>query len=310
MGGKPNAGESNPILSEDVDVTEVAVPAQLVTTPAILQAEILPPKDLSVPPAQDLALPDQHTVAIDVHNATLRYPIGATRGSVKSLIFSTFGHRERSAKAQFVDAFTHLNLSIRQGERVGIIGSNGSGKSTLLRTLAGVYPLNTGYITVVGEIGTLLDIGLGFEIESTGRENIYYRGMAMGHSRREIAAAEAEIIKFANLGEFIDLPMRTYSSGMYVRLGFAVSTQFQPDVLLIDEVFGAGDASFAERALQRMTRLVQSAGIVVMASHDMTLIEKFCTRVIWLNRGHLMRDGPPSVVLPQFHQHMIDTIAL
>ncbi len=260
--------------------------------------------------AHALALPDRRNVAIDVDNATLKYPIGAlARGSVKSLIFSMFGHRERSVRAQYVHAFTDLSLSIRQGERLGIIGSNGSGKSTLLRTLAGVYPLSTGSITVVGEIGTLLDIGLGFEIESTGRENIYYRGMAMGHSRREIAAAEAEIIRFASLGEFIDLPMRTYSSGMYVRLGFAVSTQFQPDVLLIDEVFGAGDASFAERALQRMKRLVQAAGIVVLASHDMSLIERFCTRVIWLNRGHVMRDGPPSLVVPAFHQHMIDTIA-
>src|SRR5262249_46980558 len=153
--------------------------------------------------------------------------------------------------------------------------------------------------------GTLLDIVLGFESESTGRENIYYRGMAMGYSRKEIAEAEAEIVAFADLGDFIDLPMRTYSSGMYVRLGFAVSTQFQPDVLLIDEVFGAGDASFAERALGRMKRIVDTAGIVVLASHDMGLIQSACTRVLWIDAGQLRRDGPPAVVVQQFHQHMM-----
>lgn len=157
---------------------------------------------------------------------------------------------------------------------------------------------------MVGQIGTLLDIGLGFEAESTGRENIYYRGMAMGYSRKEIAKAEAEIVEFASLGTFIDLPMRTYSSGMYVRLGFAVSTHFRPDVLLIDEVFGAGDASFADRALVRMQAIVNSAGIVVLATHDMPLVERLCTRVIWLNAGVVVRDGHPSVVVPQFLHYM------
>lgn len=206
--------------------------------------------------------------------------------------------------AQYVSAMSNLDLTITVGERVGIVGSNGSGKSTLLRAMAGVYPLAKGSITVIGQIGTLLDIGLGFELESTGRENIYYRGMAMGYSRKELTEAEDEIIAFTDLGDFIDLPMRTYSSGMYVRLGFAVSTQFQPDVLLIDEVFGAGDAAFAEKAVQRMKRVVEQAGIVVMASHDMSLIQAACTRVLWIDRGVLRRDGPPGVVIPQFQAFM------
>lgn len=250
-------------------------------------------------------------VAIDIRNATLRYPIGPfVRGSLKASLFGLFGRRESTPPPEFVDAITSLDVSIRTGERVGIIGSNGSGKSTLLRAMAGIYPVQQGSISVVGQIGTLLDIGLGFESESTGRENIYYRGMAMGFSRKDIAAAEREIVDFAGLGGFIDLPMRTYSSGMYVRLGFAVSTQFRPDVLLIDEVFGAGDAAFADKALKRMQAIVQSAGIVVLATHDLGLVERLCTRVLWINRGTIVRDGHPPLVVPQFQQFMAGQLAI
>lgn len=250
-------------------------------------------------------------IAIEVRDATLQYPIGPfVKGSVKASLFGLLGRRESSPPPEFVDAITNLDLSIGIGERVGIIGSNGSGKSTLLRALAGVYPLQNGAIKVVGQIGTLLDISLGFEPESTGRENIYYRGMAMGYSRKEIAAAETEIVDFAGLGGFIDLPMRTYSSGMYVRLGFAVSTHFRPDILLIDEVFGAGDAAFADKAMKRMLAIVHSAGIVVLATHDLALVERLCTRVIWINRGVIARDGHPSIVVPQFSQFMAGQLAV
>jgi lipopolysaccharide transport system ATP-binding protein len=252
-----------------------------------------------------ISKPDRRNLAIEIKNASVQYPIGAaSRGSLKSAVLGLFGHRNSMPQAQYVDAITDLDLTVTMGERIGVIGANGSGKSTLLRAMAGVYPLKSGTIQVLGQIGTLLDVALGFESESTGRENIYYRGMAMGYSRRDMAAVEAEVIEFAGLGDFIDLPMRTYSTGMYVRLGFAVSTQFHPDVLLVDEVFGAGDAAFAERAIARMRRIVDAAGIMVMASHDMSLMQQMCTRVLWMNRGKIVRDGPPSIVVPQFHDYM------
>jgi lipopolysaccharide transport system ATP-binding protein len=257
------------------------------------------------PEGTELVPLNPRTVGIEVRGATLQYPLGPfVRGSIKSSLFSLFGHRDATPKAEYVNAITNLNLSISRGERIGLIGSNGSGKSTLLRALAGVYPLKAGEISVLGQIGTLLDLSLGFEAESTGRENIYYRGMAMGFSRGEIAKAEAEIVDFAGLGDFIDLPMRTYSSGMSIRLGFAVSTQFHPDVLLIDEVFGAGDAAFAQKALKRMSQIVASAGIVVLASHDLALIQNVCNRVLWIYRGEVVRDGPAAAVLPQFQEFM------
>ncbi len=244
-------------------------------------------------------------LAIQVKDCVLKYPIGAhARGSLKSAVMGLFGHRERTPTAQYVDALRGINLQIQQGERVALIGHNGSGKSTLLRAMAGVYPLASGDIHVSGRIGTLLELGVGFEDEATGRENIYYRGMAMGYSRKLLAKHEREIVEFCGLGDFIDLPVRTYSAGMYVRLAFAISTQFSPEVLLVDEVFGAGDAVFAERAVQRMMRIVNDAGIFVLATHDVNLVSRVCSRAVWLSSGHILADGPVETVIPEFTARM------
>jgi lipopolysaccharide transport system ATP-binding protein len=240
-------------------------------------------------------------LAIQVKDCVLQYPIGAyDRGSVKSAIMSIFGNRQKPPVSQFVNALRGVNLEIQQGERVGLIGHNGSGKSTLLRVMAGVYPLVSGSVSVAGRIGTLLELGVGFEAEATGRENIYYRGMAMGYSRRALARHEREIVEFCGLGDFIDLPVRTYSAGMYVRLAFAISTQFSPEVLLVDEVFGAGDATFQARARERMMSIVRKAGIFVIATHDVNLVRQICTRVVWLETGRVVSDGPPDSVLSEY----------
>lgn len=244
-------------------------------------------------------MPNQ--VGIEVSDLVLRYPVGAARrGSVKSGLLRIFGHRDAKAQIDYVTAIRGVSFKVECGERVGIIGRNGSGKSSLLRVLAGVFPVDSGSVRIYGEIGTLLDIGLGFEAESTGRENIYNRGFAMGRSRKELQAAEAEIVAQAELGEFIDLPMRTYSSGMFVRLGFAVSTQFTPQVLLVDEVFGAGDAVFAKRAKARIRHLTANAGILMLVSHDFAAVLDTCTRVIWMDRGQIIADGDPQEVVSNY----------
>ncbi len=254
----------------------------------------------------DIVAPDRTNLAIEIKGASLHYPMGSyARGSLKSAVLSLVGHRENSPKPTFVDALRDLDLRISFGERVGLIGHNGSGKSTLLRALAGIYPLAKGDITVVGRIGTLLDISLGFETEATGRENIYYRGMTMGFPRRQMRKAESEIVRFADLGGFIDLPMRMYSAGMCVRLGFAISTHFQPDILLVDEVFGAGDAAFARQALDRMLRLVSNAGIFVIATHDLGLVQNVCQRAIWIHGGKVERDGAAASVVAEYQRHML-----
>jgi lipopolysaccharide transport system ATP-binding protein len=254
----------------------------------------------------DIVATDRTAFAIEIKGASLQYPIGSyARGSLKSVLLGLLGHRDRSPKSTFVDALRDLDMHISLGERVGLIGHNGSGKSTLLRALAGIYPLAKGDITVVGRIGTLLDISLGFEPEATGRENIYYRGMTMGYSYKQMRKAEAEIVSFADLGEFIDLPIRMYSAGMCVRLGFAISTQFQPDILLVDEVFGAGDAAFARQALDRMLQMVSNAGIFVIATHDLALVEGVCQRAIWMHGGKVECDGPAAAVVAEYKRHML-----
>lgn len=246
-------------------------------------------------------------IGIHVANANLQFPLGQfTRGSLKTLLFSLFGHREKSLPMANVEALKGISFDISRGERVGLIGHNGAGKSSLLRALAGIYPLRSGLIEVHGRVGALLDVGLGFEPESTGRENIYYRGMSMGMSRKQMSNIESEIEEFADLGEFMDLPMRTYSTGMFVRLGFAVSTQFRPDILLIDEVFGAGDALFQEKALARMQDIVEQAGIVVIATHDLGLVENLCTRAIVLSGGSVLYDGAPQKALEAFDSYILE----
>ncbi len=265
----------------------------------------------SLDPSTSIVVKESRDCAIELKRASVLFPIGPySRGSLKSNVMRLLGAgREASKAPDYVNALTDVNLSVSKGERVGLIGSNGSGKSTLLRLIAGIYPLQSGEVKVQGRIGTLLDISLGFESESTGRENIYYRGMAMGISPKKIRKMEQEVIDFAQLGAFVDLPMRTYSAGMWVRLGFAISTQFSPDVLLVDEVFGAGDAEFARRASGRMMRIVSHAGIVVIVTHDLNLVRTLCTRAVWIRAGTVYRDGPPSVVVKEYedfssgHEH-------
>ncbi len=258
------------------------------------------------PAPNPVLAPPPRELAIRVDHVSLSYPVGATRrGSMKSAIMSLAGGRDRTPKAEYVTALRNVNMDISRGERVALIGHNGSGKSTLLRTMAGIYPISDGTVTVTGRIGTLLEIGLGFEQESTGRENIYYRGMTLGYSRKQLREVEEDIVRFADIGEFIDLPMRTYSAGMFVRLGFAISTQFAPEILLIDEVFGAGDAAFSRRAIDRMNNIVDRAGICVIATHDLGLVQSLCTRAIWLDRGVVRRDGPPTDVA----QEMLEAFA-
>jgi len=258
------------------------------------------------------ALPTRHRapLAIELKDCVLRYPLGGfDRGSFKSLMLSAFSKRRSMPTARYVDALRGINLSIRQGERVALLGHNGSGKSTLLQTMAGVYPLSSGSRHVSGRIGTLFGLGQGFDDDATGRENIYYRGMAMGYPQRLLAQHEQEIIDFCSLGDFIDLPVRTYSNGMFVRLAFAISTQFSPDVLLIDEIFGAGDATFRQRAHDRMLSIVKNAGILVMATHDLGIIKSVCDRVVWLDGGRIIADGPTEPVLHDYYAHLLTLVS-
>ena len=194
-------------------------------------------------------------------------------------------------------ALEDVSISIKQGERVGLIGANGAGKSTLLRVMAGVYAPTSGNVKVDGTIRTLFDITQGMDDEGTGIDNAYIRGLVIGASRAEIESRLDEIIEFSELGEYIHMPLRTYSSGMRLRLAFAVSTCFGGEVVLMDEIFGVGDQRFYQKAAGRLHDYLGDSGIVVLASHSADLIRDMCSRAILLDHGTVIADGSCDEVL-------------
>jgi len=243
-----------------------------------------------------------HSPFIEVTNVDVSYPIGRfVRGSIKANLFRLVGVKERGQRQSgFVRSLRDVNFRIETGERVGIIGANGAGKTTLLRAIAGVYPTSRGTIRVRGSIQSLFEISLGFEAEATGRENILYRGLIMGCTPQLIREREAAIVEFADIDEFIDLPVRMYSAGMAVRLAFAISTILDGDILLIDEVFGVGDMAFQIKATKRLNDLIDKAHIVILVGHDLGTIEKLSSRVLWLDHGRLIADGPAAEVIANY----------
>lgn len=221
---------------------------------------------------------------VNLHYASVAYQ----ERSLKSLL-----SRLSKAKMPIADihALKNVTLSIKQGERVGLIGHNGAGKSTLLKTVAGLYPISSGKLEVHGEVRSLFDLSLGFEPDATGRENILYRGLLLGLTPKYMREREEEIVQFADLGEFIDYPIKTYSAGMQVRLAFAISTTVGGDILLLDEVIGTGDANFMSKAKQRIKSLIDKAEILVLASHDFNALRSICERGLVFERGRLVFDG-------------------
>lgn len=203
-----------------------------------------------------------------------------------------------------IRAIDDMSLDIGHGARIGLIGHNGAGKSTILRVMAGIYEPTAGSVDVDGDVASMFDIGFGMDPEATGWENIILRGMYLGYSKREIIAASAEIGALTGLGEFLDMPLRTYSAGMSTRLAFAVSTSIRPDILLIDEGIGAGDAAFLAQAKERMRSFIGSAGILVLASHSTDLIRAWCTDGLWLEHGRVRMRGSVDEVLEAYAESL------
>lgn len=228
---------------------------------------------------------------IDLRNVSVGFPIYNvnTRSFKKRFIrLATGGTVAEDAHQHVViNALNNVSLSLKDGDRIGLIGHNGSGKSTFLRLLAKIYEPTVGDINIVGSISSLLDIMQGMETEFTGYENIFTRGTLLGLSPAQIKACTNEIAEFSGLGDYLAMPIRTYSSGMRVRLAFSISTAIKPDILLIDEVFGAGDADFMDKARKKMVSLLQQSSIVVLATHSDELIREFCNKVLLLEGGSI-----------------------
>lgn len=226
------------------------------------------------------------------------YHVGA-RSLKKRLLAAAGATRVRADESNrvVVSALRDLTFSVRSGERVALVGGNGAGKTTLLRTLAGIYEPVAGRLLVEGEVGTLIDPAAGMDADSTGRENIRLRGLYGGLDEAGLRALEEEAAAFSDLGEFLDVPVRGYSAGMAVRLAFAMATAATPRILLMDEWFLAGDAAFMAKAERRLADLVRGAEILVLATHDMGVVRRWCDRAIRLDAGRIVADGPVDAVL-------------
>src|SRR5277367_6781039 len=240
---------------------------------------------------------------IDVTNLSVLFPLyhGSSRSLKKMFVAAASGRLAHDQQQRVVvRALSDINLHLESGDRLGLIGSNGAGKTTLLRVLAGIYEPVLGSLRVKGSLNALLDPNLGMNMELTGRENILLRGLYNGLPRSALPRLEEDVSDFAELSDFLDLPVRIYSAGMVVRLGFALATAIKPQILLMDEWFLAGDAVFLDKARHRLEEMVRGADILVLSSHQTGIVRNWCTRVLWLDQGQIMADGDTDKVLDRY----------
>lgn len=233
---------------------------------------------------------------------------------------SSSGHQLRTLKSALLErslvrgirpedaisALEDISFDVRAGEAVGLIGSNGSGKSTLLKMVAGILQPTSGRIEVEGRVAALIELGAGFHPEISGRENIFINGAVLGLSRRQIERRFDEIVEFSGLADFIEEPVKNYSSGMYVRLGFSVAIHTDPDVLLVDEVLAVGDEAFSHRCLRRIEEFLAEGRTLLLVSHSLSLIEEICDRAVWLEKGKVRMSGHPRLVADTYRQAVAD----
>jgi ABC-2 type transport system ATP-binding protein/lipopolysaccharide transport system ATP-binding protein len=240
--------------------------------------------------------------SITLRNVCVDFPIYNARGrSLKANVLRRVGGRIDSNNSEIitVEALRDVTLDLRPGDRLALVGHNGAGKSTLLRVLAGAYEPSRGVTEIHGKVSSLLDMTMGMDPELTGRENITLRGIFLGMTFRQTAEITPAIEEFTELGGFMDLPMRTYSSGMTLRLAFAVSTAVQPDILLLDEMISVGDMSFADKARSRLEQVMENSRILVLASHDPMILKRYCNKAVHLREGQIVAAGSLDDILEQ-----------
>ena len=244
----------------------------------------------------------QHAIALD--HVSVSFPIyhSGSRSLKKQLLSrGTAGRIARDANDRIVvDALRDVSLTLESGDRLALIGTNGAGKTTLLRVMAGIYEPVSGTVSVQGRISPMFDIGLGIDSDLSGYDNIRIRGLLLGLSSAQIERLLPGIAEFTELGDYLDMPVRTYSSGMMLRLTFAVATCFEPEVLLMDEWILAGDAHFMAKAEARIESFVRKASVVVLASHNLDICRKWCNKGLWLHQGQIREFGPIADVVERY----------
>jgi ABC-type polysaccharide/polyol phosphate transport system ATPase subunit len=245
---------------------------------------------------------------IALQNVVAEFPVYGTQPSLRNALFGrvvggVLRRQSEHGKRVVVRALEDVTLTVNHGDQLGIIGHNGAGKSTMLRIFAGIYEPSAGTISIEGRVSPLFSTSPGLDLDDTGYENIVTCGLLLGMSRDEIEQKLPEIEAFSELSDYLALPARTYSTGMLVRLGFAIATAIDPEILLLDEELGAGDARFAEHAAKRVEGLIERSSIVVLASQSVDLIRRICSRAILLDHGRVIADGPTEEVL-EIHSRM------
>ena len=244
--------------------------------------------------------------AVELHKVAVDYYLDSDDAySIKNALLNFYAKAQKPTAKTF-RALDELSFSVKKGEKLGIIGLNGAGKTTLLRTIAGIFHPSKGKVIVDGRVSPLLDFNTGFEDHLTGIENIMIRLMFLGISKAEAEKKIPEIIEFSELGDFIHQPIRTYSTGMNLRLAFATSTSIEPEILVADEVMGTGDAQFAAKAKKRLEEFLSRDCTLILSSHSMELVRDFCKRIIWLQHGKIVADGPVAEVIEKYEKNILE----
>ena len=241
-------------------------------------------------------------VAVSVRGLGLTYTTAIDRRPTLKARVKSLGRGGKQTRV--IRALDEVNLDVEYGQVLGIIGTNGAGKSSLMRVIAGILPPTQGRVEVYGSVSTLLALGVGFNPSMSGRDNVYLGGLAAGMSRDEIDSHFEEIAEFSELGEAIDAPMRTYSSGMYARLAFSVAATVRPDILIVDEALSTGDAKFKEKSLNRIKELRSDDRALILVSHAMATLEDVCNDVAWLHKGKLVQRGDPKTVITAYREFL------
>jgi ABC-type polysaccharide/polyol phosphate transport system ATPase subunit len=242
-----------------------------------------------------ISLSASDRLSISVENVSVTYRTSFEKRPTLTDTVKRLGRRERIVRE--IEALQNVSFEVEHGKVLGVVGANGAGKSTLVRTIAGILPPTSGRIEVHGRVSTLLALGVGFNRKLTGRENVVLGGLAAGLTREHLAAKYEEIVEFAELEDFMDMPMKTYSSGMYGRLGFSVAVNMDPDILLIDEALSVGDAKFRKKSFEKMRELCSEDRTIVLVSHALGSIEELCDQAIWIHKGQLKMSGEPEEVI-------------
>ncbi|MFM7318017.1 MAG: ABC transporter ATP-binding protein [bacterium] len=238
---------------------------------------------------------------VSLNNLSLKFiSFKDTHPSLKRAVLNLVLRRKAPAHDNSFWALRHVSLKIRRGERVALIGNNGAGKSTLLKVIARIYEPSQGEIAINGRVAPMIEMGAGFHPELTGQRNIMLNGALMGMSAATMKMKSPAIWSWTGLGEFADMPLKYYSSGMFQRLAFAIATEVEPEILLVEESLNAGDATFVEKAKSRILEVFDKAKAVIVVSHDLSIVRELCDRVIWLERGQIIADGPTQTIVDQY----------